>query len=348
MITRNPAFAALCLVALISGTIGSSVVAPGGSAVAASLAPGDTIYGISCDWDPASERQQLFVVEAPTATGFPIGVNPSGSNFFCALSTTWAGATEECVAYTVARDPDDSRALFRTDLTTGVSTFVSALVDGGGSVNTSSIAVDGAGAGWAIGRQGLFRIELTDGSAALVAALPIGGLGSLTWSPADGVFFARSANTVYRIDPVSLTVVPVFTASEVSGGAIHLIEGITVDSAGTVWISERERDLGLDPAEWTYALWSVSPGGTAERHGRIMVDGVKLGTAALLALPPTADCGQLPTLPFTEPGTPAPAALAATGSDSPVPLILLAGGVTVLGIGLLALASRRRGRCLRG
>lgn len=336
--------AALLLLALVAGLVAAPpTVTP---AAAATLAPGDTLYGISCDWVPDDGGHQLFGLDATTAVGYAIGNDATELPYFCALSTVWAGGSDECAAYTVARDPDDSRALFRTDLLTGLSTRVGGFTDGGVPTKVSSVAHDGAGQWWALGADRLYRVDVVTGALTLAGMVP-GYLTGLVWSPTEDVFFATGGEGVYTIDPVGVTAGLVFAGATVSGGPIGLMEGITVDSTGVVWVSERENNPDAEsPNDWTYALWSVAPGGAAERHGRILVDGVKLGTAALLALPPTADCGQLPTLPLPEPdpGVPTQAALAATGSESPMMLVVIVGGVTALGAALLVLASRRRPR----
>lgn len=329
----------LSLVALLGFAAGEPTAKP---AAAATLPPSDTLFGITCDFVPRDLSFQLFTVDPVTAAGVSLaGDDASEAPYFCGMSSAWAGPADECAAYTVGMQVDGGNALLRTDLVTGLSTVMTGWP-------AWSIAVGSSGAAWGLSPDGLYSVNLADGSGVLLGA--VGDLRSLTVNPTNGGLYAHDSGAVYRIDPATLAVVPVFTAADVWGTSVQLIEGMTIDSAGTFWLSGREStgdwEYDSDPHNWSSALWSVSQGGASESHGRLMVDGVKQLTLGLVALPPVADCGQLPTLPLPEPdpGTPTPAALAETGSENPTLIIALAGGVTVLGAALLVLASRRRPR----
>ncbi|MEQ1735523.1 MAG: hypothetical protein ABL886_03760 [Rhodoglobus sp.] len=301
------------------------------SASAAEPVPdGGSLYGVSCDWSRSTERLAVTEIDTESAGAHPVGFTDSSFEYFCAYSSNWDRVDDSCVSYTVAREPDDIRALVRTDLATGTSRFVGRFLDGQRYLAMSSVVVDLSGAAWGLARNQLFAVNLADATQTLVTTFDGTWMMGLTLNPADGLLYAHDDANIYRIDPLAQTVAAVGNVPAASGGALDQIVGMAIDSGGAFWFSQPE-NLHSDPQAWTYALWRASASLTDfERVGRLTDDAGPIGVFALLALPAAA-CPELPTLPLPDPPTTPAGELAKTGYRVDAPVALAA--VLLLGLG---------------
>ncbi|MDP3209255.1 MAG: hypothetical protein Q8M65_08900 [Rhodoglobus sp.] len=324
-------------VALVIALLCTLIAAP---AVAAGPVPdGGGLYGVSCDWSRSSERLAVTRLDTDSASAHSVGFTDESFEYFCAYSSSWDQVTASCVSYTVAREPDDVRALVRTDLTSGTSTFVGRFLVGQGNLTMSSVAVDTGGNAWGLARDALYSVNLADATSTLVTTFAGNWMMGLTLNPADGLLYTHDDVTIYRIDPVAQTITAVVSVPAASGGALDQIVGMAIDAGGAFWFSQVE-NVAADPSDWTYALWHASAFLTDfERVGRIADRVGPVGVFALMAVPQAA-CPDLPTLALPDPPTTPAGQLAATGGE--VSGATLAAAVLGLAIGAVLLRSSRR------
>ena len=335
------ASAALLLCAAVAAAVLATEPAAGSPAATVTVSPGDGLYGVSCDFGRSENYLEVLHFDGLTSTARSIGSNDFTFRYFCGYTSTWDHVADSCIAYTLARDPDDARALVRTDLATGTSTLVKEYGYQGDS-RPNSVAVDGNGAAWALAGDLLYALDVTSGNFTNAIALPGVSLYGLTTSAADGLLYAHDGRVVYRIDPATGTVAAVTNVFVASGGELHRIGGMTIDSSGTLWFSQSDDDTAdLDPAEWTYSLWRVSSSlMDFVRVGTMHTDGYPVGALSLLAVPEQAcPTDELPTLPLPEPSPAQVDQLAVTGGQSPIPVLV--GGALTMAVGALFVGYQR-------
>ncbi len=229
------------------------------SVAARSLAPTDTLLGLSCDWNRGSDRLELSVLDPATGVGTRIGEADPGEIYFCAFSLAWDNSSASCTAYSIARGPDDPTALLRTDLRTGMSTLVAPITLEGVRVWASSLAIDNAGFGWVLYDSRLHRIDLATGVLTPVVAISGAGVGTLAINPLDGGFYATDGKVIYRLDPTTGVATAIVTPDLSRGGGSPHIEGMAFDEDGTLWITALTFDsLGLEIFEAEHELWSTT------------------------------------------------------------------------------------------
>lgn len=306
---------------------------------------GETLYGISCNWAGNEHGLQLLAIDGETGAGVALG--DSGSPvYWCALAASWDRIDETCTVYSMARGGDERPALLRTDFSSGSSTVIAPLTINGNVEWIGSFTIDGAGAAWATWSDAVYSVDLTTGVLTYVTALDVSGLWNLTWSSADDSFYAHDGTTVYRVDTSTGHATALGSVALAGGEQVHM-EGMAIDSAGTFWFSRLEPGNYEAPSDWIRQLVSASPTlSGAEVAGRFRTAAGDVPIVALVSLPPEAECGfELPTLSLADPADPVatPAALAATGTGDPTPVIGL-GVVTVLVGGALIAAASLRSR----
>ncbi len=337
----GPAARRIRLVLIAAIAVAGVAWGAGASSATASpvaLPAGNQLFGISCDWSRADTYLDVLRLDGADGSANSLGSMDSSFRYFCAFASGWDRVAGSCLTYTVARDPDDSRALIRTDLITGRSTLVGGLPF---RPKISSVAIDSSGVAWALAGDRLFTIDLSDASLVAGPAISGGPVMGLTLNPIDGELYVRDDRVVYRVDTATGALTAVADVSVASGGALPSIVGMAIDSAGGFWFSEVE-NIDSEPWEWSYALWGADASVTNfARSGQIAAETGAVGVFSLTALPDSACPGQeLPTLPLPEP---TPAALAETGASAAAPAVVGC-AASLLGGALLVLRARRRAR----
>lgn len=325
--------------------VGALALAGAGPASAAPPMPARTVpadevlVGLSCDWQLLPDMLHLYGLDPDSGAGALTGSTTRfGHSYFCGRALEWDRVPDSCSAYTLAQNPDLLAGLLRTDLTTGRSTLVAPLTAGGAVTPATGMVIDPSGVAWVLTPAGLNTVDLVTGVVTLVSPITGASIVHLAWDPSTGSLVGGSETGLYALDSTTGAATLILDLSaEVAG---TFIEGFTVDSAGTFWLTVREPSTtGVIQEEWVSSLVSVS-GGVAEVEGPVIVDGAKLSTMALASLSEQA-C-DLPTLPLPVDDE-VVVTLAATGIEDATPILLPVAGL-VLAIGALLLNSARRAR----
>jgi hypothetical protein len=208
-----------------------------------------------------------------TNTGGLVDIDTSGSEtavFAGTLTNKQPGATAYNATNHSAYWLNGSfpNKLYKTDITTGVSTLIGNITLGGGTPYVETLAIDGAGHGYIIaddsGTATMYSLNLTTGELTLINV--VAGLTNsvnnqfnvrtIAYNPADNLIYAiNDESGAMQLSTVNLTGTTV-TDLGVKAGNIQADPGqwsnFAFDSAGTMW-STSPSSTGLwkaTPASW--------------------------------------------------------------------------------------------------
>lgn len=327
------------LVAALALPVSVSASATAAPAAPTRVVPADeALYGISCDWAVLPDMLHVFALDPDTAVGPLIGTTTRiGNSYFCARGIGWDRVADSCSVYTMAHEPDMLGALVRTNLITGASVVIAPITSDGVEVRASGFAIDGSGVAWVTSRDTLNTVDLATGILTPVGPITGASVNALAWNASTGSLVAASDKALFSLDRATGAATLLLDLTSSLSGTF--IEGFTVDTAGTFWLTVRETStVPLELSEAISVLWSVS-GGVPQVEGTILVDGAKLNTLALTSIPQQA-CA-LPTLALPPGSEPVVPTLAATGLEDATP-ILLPVAAFALALGALLVSSARR------
>ncbi|QYH36798.1 hypothetical protein [Salinibacterium sp. M195] len=332
----------LTVVTALVGVLALTGVATAANAAGTRTLPVDnSLYAITCpyysDDSAATPNNQVLVVDEQTAEATAIGTGTEIDSSNCTGSFT-VDPTTGTVYALVATDDYDFPILVTVDLTTGVSTKVADVTEGGIPTYASALAIGLDGAAYALYDGDLFSLNLSDG-----VMVYIGSSLNYVWAfvsdPSSGLFYALDEDgELFEIDITDGSYVSSATLSFLTEATYSL----TIDTNGVFWLGE-----DLDAVdEYSTTLWSFTladPNISAENAGVLTLNGEVPYSMALVVGPKHG--APTPT-PTTTP-TAAPAAeiepsaeLAATGTNPAVPIAV---SIVLLVVGaVLAIAARRR------
>lgn len=287
------------------------------SAAPRSLPATDDMYAIACD--DAFPNMQLFSVDAATAVSAEIGTGDG--TVACAGQAAWDATTN--TAYYVMFDFPQS-ILATIDTTTGSTTTVGYFTDTTAEPDETpfvqAIAIGLDGAAYAFSDDDFYSLDLATGTVTPLGAVATEILG-FSVDPTTGLFYAVDADgNVYSVNVTDGTLLLV---DSVSFGAGFEVYSLQIDSAGTFWYASWDGEVE------TLQLWSTGPdiAGTEELSGDFVLDGVGYFHESLLV---------------TRSPAPAEPALANTGADSSSALLIGAGALGALTLGVVMFVARRR------
>ena len=264
-------------------------------------------------------------MESTTAVTVPIGNGSGGvsGDFACGLQAAYNPTTGESF-YVQASDPDDvdTVALARIDVTTGVSTTIGQFLWDDGESNIpiviDALAIGADGSAYALGEGALWSVDLDDASLDRIANVAFDRAFAFAFDAVTGQFYAISTDDeILAVDTTDGT-----------AESLGFLNGpdrttsLQFDEAGTFWVSINE-DSDSGAGLWSFSL---ATSGTPTYSGPFVDD--PFYTESILIIP------------VATPAPPPAPVLAATGSEAPLLLGVIAGLVVVAGVGILV--ARRR------
>lgn len=302
------------------------MLALGTSAASAAPRPlpeGDTLYALPCNYYSADVADlptlQLLDVDTTTAAATAIGTGTEIADVDCAGQGAWDATTNTAYAIAYSWGVGGDALLIKVDLATGVSTVVAPFTDAEGETDVYSIAIDAEGNAFA-SYDGLYSLDLDTAKITYVGG-SVSNYG-LAFDPTSGVLHTlNSSGILSTVDTVSGATNPLGDITDV--GSTY---SLAIDSAGVVWFGI---DVSLPGDGYEVIIASVDSADLTsfEESGTLTVGEVAPFQEALLIAPDVAPA------PAPEP------VLAATGSGVDTSLLIGAGILGLVGIGLVA---RRR------